>query len=94
MALSFLQNLPDTTCRRPPSRPAPSHTPWKTLRVSHSPPATTASKGGEKEGAQIVDTGSTGNPRPLLPTWNRNSVGFLDLLGILSLLCQEELYIG
>jgi hypothetical protein len=26
----------------PPHHPAPSHTPWKTLRVSHSPPATTA----------------------------------------------------
>ena len=27
----------------PTPHPAPSHTPWKTLRVSHSPPATTAS---------------------------------------------------
>ena len=26
-------------CRPPPQPPAPSHNPWKTLRVSHSPPA-------------------------------------------------------
>jgi hypothetical protein len=33
-------------------RPAPSHTPWKTLRVSHSPAATAAAEG-ERRMAQI-----------------------------------------
>ena len=32
----------------PTRPPAPSHTPWKTLRVSHSPPATTTTSEGEE----------------------------------------------
>ena len=51
----------------PTLHPAPSHTPWKTLRVSHSPPATTASwrEGGMhssncRRRTRIVDAGDGG----------------------------------
>lgn len=78
--------------RLPPPSPPPGTLPHPLENAARFPQPT--GHDGErrrKEGAQMVDTGSTGNPRPLLPTWNRNSVGFLDLLGILSLLCQAVL---
>jgi hypothetical protein len=38
---------------RPQPPPAPSHTPWKTLRVFHSPPAPATARDGERTVAQF-----------------------------------------
>src|SRR4029077_5075908 len=63
----------------PTQPPAPSHTPWKTLRVSHSCPPPTARRPGKNFNGEMIHPwvrflrGLTRSPGPPLP--DRRSVG-------------------